>query len=117
MPDKIKFDLKTLKRINKKDLRVISFIFFPAIAFLLCYFFIDSLIAPSIVSAVFAFIIVYFWKFFKDVFSASLISIVSFLIIILLFFVVFVLLIKYNSGDIDWGVNVLEMFGLDNYFK
>jgi hypothetical protein len=35
------------------------------------------------------------------------------LIITLLFGIVLILLIKYNSGDIEWGVNVYEMFGLD----
>lgn len=108
-----KLNLKVLKRLNRKDYRIISLVVLPALAFLVVFLFIDSLIMPSIVAAIITFIIAYFWGFFKEVFSASLIGIISFIIITLLFFTIVVLLIRYNSGDIEWGVNVFEMFGLD----
>lgn len=115
MPGKLKFNLKILKRINKKDLRILSLILIPALVFLGSFFLLFSIIRFSLVLSILTFIVIYFWKFFKEVFNVSIIGIISFIIIILLFFVTFVLLIKYNSGDIDWGVDVLEMFGLDKY--
>jgi len=117
LPEKIKINLKLLKRINKRDLRVISLIMIPAIVFLFSYFFLFKIIRFSLVISIISFIIIYFWKFFKEVFSASFVGVISFIIIIILFFITFVLLIKYNSGDIDWGVDVIEMFSLDKYIK
>lgn len=111
LPNKI--NLKVLKKLNKNDYRVISLILAPAIVFLFIFFKYGSLFVPSILGAIITFIIAYYWSFFKEVFSASLIGIISFLIIVLSFFLITVLLIKYNSGDIEWGVNVYEMFGLD----
>ena len=107
------FNLKILKRLNKKDYRVISLVLIPAIVFLFIYFMYGYLIIPSIIGAIISLIISYYWSFFKEVFSVSLLGIISFVIINLLLFSIVVLLIRYNSGDIEWGVNVYEMFGLD----
>lgn len=111
LPNRI--DFKLLKKLNVRDYKVIALVLIPAIVFLFVFFMFGGLLVPSILSALSAFIIIFYWKYFKDVFSASIIGIISFLVIILLFGSVVILLIKYNSGDIEWGVNIYEMFGLD----
>jgi hypothetical protein len=108
-----KINLKLLKRLNRKDYRVITIVLIPAIVFLIIFLMFGSLFIPSSIGAFISLIIIYYWSFFREVFTASIIGIISFLIIVLSFFIIVFLLIKYNSGDIEWGVNIYEMFGLD----
>jgi hypothetical protein len=58
---------------------------------------------------------VYFWWLLKEVLNATILSGLSFLILVFLFIVMIYLILKNNGGDIAWNLNIFEIFGLEDY--
>jgi hypothetical protein len=108
-----KFPRKIFK--TKTKIRLLILTLLPLLSGIAVYLVFDNLIMPSVAAAVFMFIILYFWWLLKEVLSATIISVFSFLILVFLFVVLLYFLLKYNGGDIAWNVNIFEIFGLGDY--
>ena len=102
---------------NEKVLKSYLILFIiPLILGIITYITVDYLVLPALTVIMFSMIIIFFWKFFKELLSVSLISILAFVIITVLLALVLLLLIKYNgSENIPWDINLLEIFGINKY--